>query len=622
VRQAVRSFCIKNRHDKRLKKIKIMSDLSHIRNFCIIAHIDHGKSTLADRIIQLTETVNGRQFRNQFLDNMELERERGITIKSSAIRIQYRARDGKRYTLNLIDTPGHVDFTYEVSKSIAACEGALLVVDAVQGVEAQTVANLYLAMEHDLRIIPVINKIDLKNARIEEVKRQMNDILGVGEENLLLISAKEGIGTEELLESIVANVPPPSGEENDPLQALIFDSAYDSYRGVIVYVRVMNGKIEAGMKIEMIHKKTRYEVKEVGVFAPFEKSIDRLSCGQVGYIVCNIKEAKEVVVGDTITDVDNRAEEPLSGYKNVKPMVFCGIYPVSNEDYEDLKSAMEKLRLSDSSFIYEPETSAALGFGFRCGFLGLLHMEIIQERLEREFNLDLIASFPSVNYKIRLNSGELIEVDNPTKYPAREMIQYVEEPFVSCHIFAPSDSIGSLMKLCEGKRGEFVSTNFLDPRKVQIVYKLPLSEIIVDFYDKIKSATQGYGSLDYEIIGYRKSDIEKLEILINGVPCDALSVIVHKDKIRSMGIELVKKLKEAIPKHMFKIALQASVGGNIIARENISALKKHVTGKCYGGDITRKRKLWEKQKEGKKKMRRIGNVDVPKEAFLKAMRVS
>ncbi len=599
-----------------------MSDLKHIRNFCIIAHIDHGKSTLADRIIQLTETVNGREFRDQFLDNMDLERERGITIKCSAIRIQYKAGDGKEYTLNLIDTPGHVDFTYEVSKSIAACEGALLVVDAVQGVEAQTVANLYLAMEHDLKIIPVINKIDLKSARIEEVKKQMKDILGVENDDILLISAKEGMGTRDVLESIVHDVPPPSGEEEDPLQALIFDSSYDSYRGVVVYVRVMNGWIEPGMNIEMMHKGAEYEVKEVGVFAPSEKVIDRLPCGQVGYIVCNIKEAREVVVGDTITAVDKKAGGPLPGYKDIKPMVFCGIYPISNEDYEDLKSAMEKLRLSDSSFIYEPETSAALGFGFRCGFLGLLHMEIIQERLEREFDLNLIASSPSVNYKIRLNSGELIEVDNPTKYPSRDMIQYVEEPYVSCHIFAPADSIGALMKLCEAKRGEFVSTNFLDPRKVQISYKLPLSEIIVDFYDKIKSVTQGYGSLDYEVIGYRRSEIEKLEILINGVPCDALSTIVHKEKIRSMGIELVKKLKDSIPKHMFKIALQASVGGNVIARENISALKKHVTGKCYGGDITRKRKLWEKQKEGKKKMRRIGNVDVPKEAFLKAMRVS
>ena len=599
-----------------------MDNLSRIRNFCIIAHIDHGKSTLADRIIQLTDTVKGREFRDQFLDNMDLERERGITIKSSAVRIMYKAEDGKTYLLNLIDTPGHVDFSYEVSKSIAACEGALLVVDAVQGVEAQTIANLYLAMEHDLKIIPVINKIDLKSARIEEVTRQIEDIAGVSPEEIILISAKEGTGTQEVLEQIVKRISPPTGSQEVPLQALIFDSSYDTYRGVIVYVRVMNGCLKSGMQIEMMNMGTKYEVKEVGIFAPAEQPVDRLDCGQVGYIVCNIKEAKEVVVGDTITDTAHPAEEPLPGYKQVKPMVYSGMYPVSNEDYEDLKSAMEKLRLSDSSFIYEPETSAALGFGFRCGFLGLLHMEIIQERLEREFDLDLIASSPSVNYKVRLTDGELIEVDNPTKFPPRENIEYVEEPFVRCYIFAPADSMGALMKLCEGKRGEFVSTKYLDPTKVQLTYNLPLAEIIIDFYDKIKSSTQGYGSLDYEVIGYRRADIVKLEILINAVPCDALSAIVHKDKARRMGLELVHKLKETIPKHLFKIALQAAVGGEVLARENISALKKHVTGKCYGGDITRKRKLWEKQKEGKKKMRRIGKVDVPKEAFLKAMRIS
>ena len=599
-----------------------MNDLSNIRNFCIIAHIDHGKSTLADRIIQLTNTVDGREFRDQFLDAMDLERERGITIKSSAVRILYKAKDGNTYLLNLIDTPGHVDFSYEVSKSIAACEGALLVVDAVQGVEAQTIANLYLAMEHDLKIIPIINKIDLKSARIDEVKHQMSDILGVDGDEAVLISAKEGTGTEEVLEAIVSRVPPPSGSREKPLQALIFDSSYDIYRGVIIYVRIVNGCLEAGMQVEMMNKGTRYEVKEVGVFTPSEQKVDRLDWGEVGYMVCNIKEAREVVVGDTITDTANPAAEPLPGYKQVKPMVFCGIYPVSNEDYEGLKGAMEKLRLSDSSFIHEPETSAALGFGFRCGFLGLLHMEIIQERLEREFNLDLIASAPSVNYKVRLTNGELIEVDNPTRYPENEKIQYVEEPYVRCYIIAPAYSIGELMKLCENKRGEFVSTKYLDPTKVQLTYNLPLAEIIVDFYDKIKSSTQGYGSLDYELTGYRRSDIVKLDILINGVSCDALSIIVHREKARRVGLELVHKLKETIPRHLFKIALQAAVGGNILGREDISALKKHVTGKCYGGDITRKRKLWEKQKEGKKKMRRIGKVDVPKEAFLKAMRIS
>ena len=599
-----------------------MSKLKKIRNFCIIAHIDHGKSTLADRIIQKTNAVNGREFRDQFLDSMDLERERGITIKSSAVRINYRAKDGEEYVLNLIDTPGHVDFTYEVSKTIAACEGALLLVDAVQGVEAQTIANLYLAMNHDLVILPVINKIDLKSARIDEIERQIHEVLGLTKEEILYISAKEDIGTEEVLEAIVEKIPHPEGDQKDPLQALIFDSSYDNYRGVIIYIRVKNGCLFPGMMIEMMNKKTKYEVKEVGVFTPFEQSIDKLECGQVGYLVCNIKDAKEVVVGDTITALDNPAAEPLEGYEQVNPMVFSGIYPVTNEDYATLKNAMEKLRLSDSSFVYEAETSAALGFGFRCGFLGLLHMEIVTERLEREFNLDLIASSPSVNYKVRLTNGELIEVDNPTKYPEKEMINYVEEPFVKCQVIAPSESIGAIMKLCENKRGAFISTQYLDPRRAQLTYDIPLAEIIIDFYDKIKSITQGYGSLEYELIGYRKSEIVKLDILINGVPCDALSAIVQRDKAKRKGLELVGKLKETIPKHMFKVALQAAIGGEIVARETIAAFKKNVTGKCYGGDITRKRKLWEKQKEGKKKMRRIGKVDVPKEAFLKAMRVA
>ncbi|MFQ5952362.1 MAG: translation elongation factor 4 [Candidatus Omnitrophota bacterium] len=598
-----------------------MSKLGQIRNFCIIAHIDHGKSTLADRIIQATDTVSAREFRDQFLDNMDLERERGITIKSSAVKITHKSKDGNTYFLNLIDTPGHVDFSYEVSKTIAACEGALLVVDAVQGVEAQTIANLYLAMEHDLKIIPVINKIDLKSARIDEVRRQMKEILDTKDEEIILTSAKEGLGTEDVLESVVARIPPPSGSLEKPLQALIFDSSYDTYRGVIVYIRVVNGSIKAGMDIKMMNRGTSYEVREVGIFTPEKQEVEELNCGEVGYIVCNIKEAKEVVVGDTITDREKPAEEPLPGYRKVKPMVYSGIYPVSNEDYEELKSAMEKLRLSDSSFIYEPETSAALGFGFRCGFPGLLHMEIIQERLEREFDLDLIVSSPSVNYRIKPTRGDLIEIDNPTKYPDGK-VDYAEEPFVRCYIIAPSNSLGALMKLCENKRGEFVSTKYLNPEKAQLTYNMPLSEIVIDYYDKIKSSTQGYGSLDYEFIGYRKSNVVKLEILINGVSCDALSSIVHREKARSRGQELVLKLKETIPKHLFKIAIQASVSGDILARADISALKKHVTGKCYGGDITRKRKLWEKQKKGKQRMRRVGKVDVPKEAFLKAMRIS
>ncbi len=599
-----------------------MNKLGNIRNFCIIAHIDHGKSTLADRIIQMTNTVGTREFRDQFLDDMDLERERGITIKSSAVKINYRAKDDKEYILNLIDTPGHVDFSYEVSKTIAACEGALLLVDAVQGVEAQTIANLYLAMEYELKIIPIINKIDLKSARCEEIKREMKDVLGVETDEILLISAKSGSGIEEVLEAVVERIPPPSGDNASPLQALIFDSEYDVYRGVIIYVRIVNGSLKPGLQVEMMNKRGRYEVKEVGVFAPREQAVERLDSGEVGYMVCNIKDAKDVVVGDTVTTVSDPASNPLPGYKSVKPMVYSGIYPVSNEDYENLKSAMEKLKLSDSSFVYESETSAALGFGFRCGFLGLLHLEIIQERLEREFNLDLIASSPSVNYKVKLVHGELLEIDNPTKYPENERIEYVEEPFVKCYIIAPADTVGAIMGLSENKRGEFVCTKYLDPTKVQLTYNMPLSEIIIDFYDKIKSSTQGYGSLDYELIGYRKSDIVKLDILINSVACDALSCIVHREKAKRKGRELVQKLRESIPKHMFKIAIQASVGGNIIARENISALKKHVTGKCYGGDITRKRKLWDKQKEGKKKMRKIGSVNVPKDAFLQAMRVS
>jgi GTP-binding protein LepA len=599
-----------------------MYDLDKIRNFCIIAHIDHGKSTLADRLIQVTNTISNREFRDQMLDSMDLERERGITIKSSAVRILYKLSDRDELLLNLIDTPGHVDFSYEVSKSIAACEGALLVVDAVQGVEAQTMANLYLAIEHDLTIIPVINKIDLKSARTEVIKKQIHDLIDVDDDEILLISAKEGKGIKDVLDAVVDRIPPPRGDQRLPLRALIFDSSYDVYRGVIVYLRVMEGAIRSGMEIEMMNKGSQYEVKEVGVFTPKEETVDVLDTGQVGYMVCNIKEAKEVVVGDTVTDAAKPAAEPLPGYQQVKPMVFSGMYPVSNEDYEDLKSAMEKLRLSDSSFIYEAETSAALGFGFRCGFLGLLHMEIIQERLEREFNVDLIASSPSVNYKVKVAGEPLEEIDNPTKFPVREKIEYVEEPFVRCYIFAPADSIGNIMKLCEGKRGEFVATKYLDTERVQITYNMPLAEIIVDFYDKIKSTTQGYGSLDYEFIGYRKGDIVKLDILVNGVACDALSTIVHRDKARRIGLELAGKLKETIPKHMFKIAIQAAVGGDVLARENVSALKKHVTGKCYGGDITRKRKLWEKQKQGKKRMRRVGQVDVPKEAFLKAMRIS
>ena len=545
--------------------------------------------------------MDKRNFRDQYLDNMDLERERGITIKSSAVKLAYTSENGKKYKINLIDTPGHVDFTYEVSKTIVACEGAVILVDAVQGVEAQTIANLYLAMEHDLTIIPVINKIDLKSARVDEIKLQIIDVLGLDDKDVVLASAKEGIGTKEVIEAVIDRVPPPEGSLKKPLQALIFDSSYDVYRGVIVYVRIMNGSLKAGMQVQLMNMGTRYEVKEVGVFTPRETPVPELACGEVGYIICNIKDAREVEVGDTITDLRRPADEPLPGYKKVKPMVFSGIYPVSNEDYEDLKSAMEKLRLSDSSFIYEAETSAALGFGFRCGFLGLLHMEIIQERLEREFGLDLILTSPSVNYKIKVNGEDVADIDNPTKYPVADKIDFIEEPFARCYIFAPSNSLGNLLKICENKRGEFVSTKYLDPTRVQLTYNMPLAEIVIDFYDKIKSSTQGYGSLDYELIGYRRSNIVKLEIMINAEPCDALSTIVHRDRAREKGLDLVKELRESIPKHLFKIALQAAVGGNIIARETISAQKKNVTSKCYGGDITRKRKLWKNRKRVRKR---------------------
>jgi len=551
---------------------------------------------------------------------MELERERGITIKASAIRITYKAKDGNSYLLNLIDTPGHVDFTYEVSKSIGACEGALLLVDATQGVEAQTVANLYLAMEHRLTIIPVVNKIDLQNADIKKTEKEIRDILGLIDEKIICASAKEGTGTEEILEEIVKRIPPPSGDIANPLQALIFDSSFNTYKGVITYIRVMNGEIKPGMQIKMMNTDNTYEVKETGIFNPKPTSVESLSCGEVGYIVCNIKNAKEVMVGDTITSIDNPAHASLAGYKKVNPMVFCGIYPLNAKDYEALKDAMEKLKLSDASFIFEAESSAALGFGFRCGFLGLLHMEIIQERLHREYNLGVIATIPSIVYKVHDKTGKTKEVDNPVRYPEPQNIEYVEEPFVKIYLMFPKDYLGDMMEVCKSRRGEFVSTEFLDTEKVQIIFEMPLSEIITDFYDKVKSITSGYGSLDYELIDYRATDIVKLDILINGEVCDALGSLVHRDKAQFKGRSLVKKLKEEIPRHLFKIALQAAVGGKIIAREDIGAVGKNVTGKCYGGDITRKRKLWAKQKEGKKKMKQFGKIQIPQKAFLAALK--
>jgi len=591
-----------------------------IRNFSIIAHIDHGKSTLADRILQFVGAIDKREFHDQMLDSMDLERERGITIKASCVRINYKAKDGNKYILNLIDTPGHVDFTYEVSKSIAACEGALLLVDAAQGVEAQTVANLYLAIEHNLVIIPVINKIDLINAEVDKVKNEIIDILGIGEKEIIPASAKEGIGTKEILERIVRKIPPPTGDESSALQALIFDSAFDTYKGVIAYVRVVNGTLEEGMKIKLMSTKREYEVQEVGIFNPKQETVESLSSGEVGYVVCNIRNAKEVVVGDTITDASHPAENSLPGYREVRPLVFSGIYPENSKDFQSLREAMEKMKLSDASFIYEPESSASLGFGFRCGFLGLLHMEIIQERLEREYDLSLILTTPSVVYRILMDSGEVVDIDNPTKLPDPSQIEIMEEPYVRAFMLLPSSSMSTVMELCKDKRGKYVSTEYLEPDKMRVIWELPLSEIIVDFYDKIKSITRGYGSLDYEFLDYRPTDLVKLDILVNGEMLEAFSSIVYRKKAHEKGRAIVEALKGTIPRHLFKVAIQAAIGGNIIARADVTALKKNVTGKCYGGDITRKRKLWEKQKSGKKRMKQFGKVSIPQSAFIAALK--
>src|SRR3989338_3066634 len=595
-------------------------DKSLIRNFSIIAHIDHGKSTLADRILQFTGAISEREFHDQLLDDMDLERERGITIKASAVRINYKSKGGNTYELNLIDTPGHVDFTYEVSKSIGACEGALLVVDAAQGIEAQTVANLYLAMEHNLVIIPVINKVDLANAEIEKVKHEISDILGLEKSDILLASAKLGVGIEEILEAVVKRIPAPKGDESNALQALVFDSKFDAYKGVIILLRLMNGVLKKGTRIMMMSSGKTYDILEVGIFTPRPKQVNELKCGEVGYIACNIRDAKEVSVGDTVTDADNPAVMALPGYKKVRPMVFSGIYPVNSADFPALKDAIDKMRLSDASFVYESESSASLGMGFRCGFLGLLHMEIIQERLEREFDLNLIITTPSVIYKITKTEGEVIEVDNPMKLPSPGETKSVEEPYVRAYMILPKEYIGSMLELSESKRGIYVSTQYLDDKRAQIVYDIPLAEVIVDFYDKIKSATRGYGSLDYELLDYRPTKIVKLDILINQEVCDALSSIVFKDRAYAKGKAIIEKLKENIPRHLFQIILQAAIGGQVIARETIKALGKHVTGKCYGGDITRKRKLWEKQKAGKKRLKQFGKVEIPQEAFFAALK--
>ena len=591
------------------------------RNFSIIAHIDHGKSTLADRLIEETGLLSKRDMEDQILDNMDIERERGITIKLQAVRLIYNARDGEEYILNLIDTPGHVDFNYEVSRSLAACEGAILVVDASQGIEAQTIANVYLALDNDLEVVPVINKIDLASARPDEVKAEIENVIGLDAENAPLISAKAGINIQDVLEAIVSDVPAPGGDSDAPLQALIFDSYYDQYRGVIASVRVVQGKIKAGMKIRMMAIGKDFEVDEVGIFAKGLLPVDELSAGDVGYVNAGIKNVRDTRVGDTITAADRPAAEPLPGYKKVTSMVFCGIYPADGARYEDLKEALAKLQLNDASLLYEPETSIALGFGFRCGFLGLLHMEIIQERLEREFNLDLVTTAPSVIYKVIKTDGTELWVDNPTNLPDPVEIDTMEEPIVDATIMVPSEYLGAVMELCQERRGTYINMDYIEETRVSLHYELPLNEIIYDFFDALKSRTRGYASLDYEIKEYRPAKLVKLDILLNSELVDALSFIVHEEKAVGRGRAITKKLKESIPRQMFEIPIQPAIGNKIIARETLSALRKDVLAKCYGGDISRKRKLLEKQKEGKKRMRQVGSVEVPQEAFMAVLKL-
>jgi len=592
----------------------------YIRNFSIIAHVDHGKSTLADRILEFTGTVSEREMTEQFLDQMEIERERGITIKAQAVRINYTADDGNTYEFNLIDTPGHVDFSYEVSRSLTACEGALLVVDASQGVEAQTVAHAYLAADLGLELIPVINKIDLPAADPERVKKEIEDVIGISAEDAILASAKEGIGTKEILEAIVKRIPPPRGDVNAPLKALIFDSWFDSYQGVIMLVRVFEGRIRVGMKIKLMSTGRVYEVKKLGVFSPRAIEIGEISAGEVGFVSAGIKEISEAKVGDTITDAQNPTDAPLPGFRVMKPMVFSGLYPIDSGDYERLRDALEKLRLNDSAFLYEPETSIALGFGFRCGFLGLLHMDVVRERLEREFELELISTAPTVVYRVTNTRGETLLVDNPSKLPSSEKIEKIEEPFALVVIHTPSTYLGAILELCEKRRGIQRNLKYITQDRVILEYELPLAEIMFDFFDKLKSVSRGYASMDYEIIGYRESDLVKLDILVNGEPVDALSIIVHREKAYERGRELVEKLRSLIPRQLFEVVLQAAIGNRVIARETVKPLRKDVTAKCYGGDATRKRKLLEKQKEGKKRLKQIGKVEIPQEAFLAVLK--
>ena len=593
-----------------------------IRNFCIIAHIDHGKSTLADRLLERTGVLTEREMEDQILDNMDIERERGITIKAQAVRMIYKSKDGQEYIYNLIDTPGHVDFNYEVSRSIAACEGAILVVDAAQGIEAQTLANVYLALEHDLKIMPVINKIDLPSARTDDVKKEIEDVIGLDTEGIPLISAKNGINIEDVLEKIAEVIPCPDGDENAPLRALIFDSYYDSYKGVIVYLRIKEGRVKPGDKIKMMYTGKEFLVNEVGYFRPGTLApCSELIAGDVGYIAASIKNVKDTRVGDTVTSADNPASEPLPGYKKVNSMVFCGIYPADGSKYGDLRDALEKLQLNDASLTFEPESSVALGFGFRCGFLGLLHMEIIQERLDREYDLDLVTTAPSVVYKITKTNGDVIYVDNPTNMPPTPEIQLMEEPIVKATIMSPKEFVGNVMELCQERRGVYKDMNYIDESRAMLNYEIPLNEIIYDFFDALKSRTKGYASLDYELMGYKPAKLVKLDILINGEIVDALSFIVHEDKAYSRARKMAEKLKETIPRHQFEIPIQACIGGKIIARETVKAYRKDVLAKCYGGDITRKKKLLEKQKEGKKRMRQIGSVEVPQEAFMSVLKL-